>query len=76
MQARIYPNPAQESVTVTSEEIKSVVVYDLLGQKVKEVDANGDESVRFGVSGLPEALYIVEVRTHLGVARQLLTITR
>lgn len=76
VQARIYPNPAQESVTVTSEEIKSVVVYDLLGQKVKEVDANGDESVSFGVGGLPEALYIVEVRTHHGVARQLLTITR
>lgn len=70
----LYPNPARNTVTVVSEAIESVVVYDLLGQRVKSIDGLGDDSISFSVEGLPEALYLVEVQTKKGNKTLLLSV--
>ena len=72
--AEIYPNPAQHSVTVVSEDIDAVIVYDLLGQPLKTFNGNGSERVTLTVGDLAEALYLVEIRTGKVVIRKMLTV--
>ena len=71
----VYPNPAQHSVNVVSEDIETVVVYDLLGQRLKTVAGNGDSNVSFSVDDLSEALYIIEVNTRKGSVRKPVSVT-
>lgn len=64
---RIYPVPMRESVTVEGENIRSVRIYSLTGQNVRDIDAKGRELMVINVSDLPNGLYIMVVRTADGV---------
>lgn len=57
----IYPNPAKEVLFVKGEAIDEVVVFTLLGQRVKSVTAHGEPVVEVDLDGLSSALYFVEV---------------
>lgn len=72
----IYPNPARHTVTIESEAITRVQVFNMLGQPLKTVEGHGDNKLSFNIDSLSEALYIVEIKTLNGTARKTLTITR
>lgn len=76
LKLEVYPNPARQRVNVVSEEIEAVVVYDLLGQRLKVMAGNGDTTVSFNVDDLAEALYIVEVKTRKGIVRKPFSVSR
>ena len=53
----IYPNPATDLVQISSKyELKSVVIYSLLGQKILAADNN-----QINVSGLASGTYMIQV---------------
>lgn len=62
----VFPNPARDEVRVRGSEMKEVVIYDLMGQKLKTVPVHGASEVSVKVGDLPQALYLLEVRTMRG----------
>lgn len=71
---QLYPNPADQSVTIASEAIKAVNVYNLVGQKVKCLTGLENDEVVLPVADLTPAVYLVEVVTAKGIARNRLSI--
>ena len=58
----IYPNPATDEVTISSNgAMDAVAVYSLSGGLVAKVDADGQSSVTIDVSGLAGGIYVVRI---------------
>ena len=55
----IYPNPANESITLKGENLGTVRVYNAIGQKVDEFEATGDE-LRINTTGYEAGVYFVK----------------
>ena len=55
----LYPNPANSFVTLSGENLGTVRVYNALGQKVDEFEANGNE-LRISTTGYENGLYVVK----------------
>ena len=55
----LYPNPANDFVTLKGENLGTVCVYNALGQKVDEFEANGNE-LRISTTGYENGLYVVK----------------
>lgn len=72
----IYPNPAKDELIVKGCEIEEVVFYNLLGQQVKALAAQGDAEVNVHVGDLPQALYLLEIRTKFGNNTRLVSVIK
>ncbi len=55
----LYPNPANDFVFLKGENLGTVRVYNALGQKVDEFEANGSE-LRINTSGYESGVYFVK----------------
>ena len=64
---RIYPNPANNEVTVLSKDgnVTNVVIYDVTGRVVYTQNANVT-TLNVNVSNLPKGLYVINVSTDKG----------
>lgn len=56
---KIYPNPATDSFTITSDEATQLTIYDISGRIVLKQEARANEPIN--VSSLTSGVYIVEV---------------
>lgn len=72
----IYPNPAKHQVTVESENIRQVKVYDMMGQLVRSYSGHNDQFVTVDVSEFSPSFYVIEVQTERGVVRSTLSVYR
>lgn len=63
----LFPNPANNSVQIsmqnTSESIKDVVIFDVLGKSVKKISAIDAKQTKIDVSNLSKGVYMVEIET-------------
>ena len=57
--ATLFPNPANDFVTMKGENLGTVCVYNTLGQKMDEFEANGSE-LRINTTGYENGLYVVK----------------
>ena len=57
--ATLFPNPANDFVTLSGENFGTVRVYNALGQKVDEFEANGTE-LRINTTGYGNGVYFVK----------------
>ena len=57
--ATLYPNPANDFVTLNGESLGMVRVFNVLGQKVDEFEANGSE-FRINTTGYENGVYVVK----------------
>ena len=57
--ATLFPNPANDFVTLDGENLGTVRVYNALGQKVDEFEANGSE-LRINTSDYENGVYVVK----------------
>ena len=55
----LYPNPANDFLTLNGENLGTVHVYNALGQKVDEFEANGNE-FRINTAGYESGVYFVK----------------
>ena len=68
--SRIYPNPASESVTITSDgESGTVYLIDLLGREMRRDEIAAHGSLSFNTASLPRGIYSVVVK-HDGTLEQ------
>lgn len=58
----VYPNPANETVTIGGLEVAEIQVYNSLGQLINSIKSTNVMSV----SGLPEGIYLLRVTTKDG----------
>jgi hypothetical protein len=65
LQVRVWPNPADDFVTVTSDQIQRVEIYNMMGQLVFEQFCN-DSHVTISTSGMAPGTYAVKVTTTSG----------
>ena len=56
----LYPNPANEFITLNAENINSVVVFNAIGQKVDEFIVN-DNQVKIATSNYENGIYFLQV---------------
>ncbi|WP_445455299.1 T9SS type A sorting domain-containing protein [Flavobacterium sp. HNIBRBA15423] len=63
-QYSLFPNPAKESLTINSknEEIKSITIYNLLGQEIMDKNINAF-SENLDISNLQKGNYIVAIKS-------------
>jgi len=72
----IYPNPAQDIVTIVSpEKIESLEIFTMQGALVKKMMAEG-ENAQMNVSELPAGNYILVIRTVTNTYKNPLSIVR
>ena len=57
--ASLFPNPANESVTLKGENLGMVRVFNVLGQKMEEFEANGTE-LRINTTSYENGIYFVK----------------
>ena len=67
---KLYPNPANTTVTVEAEGMNRVVIFDATGREVLRRNVNGDTE-RFDVSGLENGVYFFRIETsdHMSVRK-------
>ena len=63
--AILFPNPTNGQVTITGQSLKSVEVFNPLGQRVVMVQGEGGQ-MTVDVSGLPAGLYFVNISDEEG----------
>ena len=61
--AKVYPNPAKETLQVEGSDILQVEMFNVVGQKVLSVDANFNA---IKLDQLPDGLYFVRVQSKQG----------
>ena len=66
---KVYPVPASSFVTIEADGMKTINVYNVLGQLVKSVSADGTSEVRLDVSEWAAGVYLVEGIDGLGCKR-------
>ena len=70
--AKLFPNPAQNQLTIQSEnQIQSVVIYSVLGEKMIQTRV-ASNAINIDLSGLSTGQYIVEIQNENGVQHQIL----
>ena len=61
----VFPNPANETATITAHELNNVVLYNILGQEVLKAVAT-DGVCNLNLSGLQKGIYLIKAETSLG----------
>ena len=64
MNVNVYPNPAKDKVYVEGEGIEAVILYDMLGNCLRNMDYNTGKVLN--VSGLPQGTYVLKLMTQDG----------
>ena len=63
----IYPNPAENQLSIIAEGLQRIAVYNAMGQLVKTVEVGGQDQFTLLVSDFPAGLYTIQVVTTTGV---------
>ena len=66
---KLYPNPTSGQLSIESEEMTSVSVYDLMGQCLMQVSAEDGQTI-LDMSQLQNGIYFIKVNTANGLAVQ------
>ena len=61
----IYPNPANNKITIDANDIVDVKLFDVLGKQITTIKEN-----QIDVSNLPNAVYFIQVQTKQGITTQ------
>ena len=61
----LFPNPADQSVSVEAENMTQVTVYNMLGQLVYKAECDGNVK-KINVSEWNEGIYLVKIQTGMG----------
>ena len=58
----IYPNPANEKITIEAQNINEIYISNVMGQKIYETSVNDDQVV-VDVNDFPSGIYMIRVVT-------------
>jgi Leucine-rich repeat (LRR) protein len=64
-QLKIYPNPANNKITIDATDVAEVKLFDVLGKQITSTKQN-----QMDVSNLPEGVYFIQVQNNQNTATQ------
>jgi hypothetical protein len=70
----IYPNPAQDLITIEAESIQKVAIYNTKGQLLDLQQYPGSHKVMFHLSDYSQAAYILHINTTQKAYRRLIVV--
>jgi hypothetical protein len=73
---KIYPNPANNYVTVVGSTMQRIEIYDITGRTICEININGASQTNISVSGLENGLYFLRIYNDDNVFVKRFTIIR
>ena len=71
--AKIYPNPTTGNVRIEAQDINTVEVFNLVGQKVYEENVSGDECV-INMKEFGSGIYMMKIETLTGSTTQKISV--
>lgn len=71
----LFPNPTTSTFTVEAEGLEHVTVFNTLGQKVYDMNCQG-ESVDINLNGVETGIYMVRITTAKGMATKRVTVIK
>ena len=73
----LYPNPANDELKINStERIKEIIIYSLLGEKVMETDQINGNNFSVNIVQLKEGLYTISVISEKTIQNRKLIVRR
>ncbi len=75
LQARVFPNPARDYVTIEAKGMNRITVINAVGQLVYDVQIDNVRTL-FNVASFEAGVYIIRISTESGVVTKRLTIVR
>ena len=69
----VYPNPTKGLVKIEAEDIHSISIYNLLGEKLFESSVNGD-AFEYDFVGLEKGLDLIKIETSKGFLTKTVTV--
>ncbi|PKP35969.1 MAG: hypothetical protein CVT98_09830 [Bacteroidetes bacterium HGW-Bacteroidetes-15] len=64
---KVYPNPFTTSITIDNASgVKHIVINNLIGQKVMEVELNGMDSETIFTDKLANGIYLITLKNYRG----------
>jgi hypothetical protein len=76
IEARVYPNPANHTVTIESAQMNRIAVMSVVGQVVYDVEVNGSDVERLDVSQFEAGVYVLRISSEKGVSSKRITVVR
>jgi hypothetical protein len=64
---KVFPNPVKDMLTLQFAQMKNVVITDIMGRTVKNVNLEGINSKNVNLNDLKSGLYFISVETNAGV---------
>lgn len=64
---KVFPNPVKDVINLQLGQMKKIVITDMLGRMVKNVNLDGINSKSVNLNGLKSGLYFISVETNTGV---------
>lgn len=66
---KLHPNPVIDMMTISSEneQLESIEIFDMQGRSIRNIDAKNQHEVQVSVQDLPNAIYLVKVKTDKGI---------
>ena len=66
----IYPNPTHDILHIEGSEIDNILIFNTLGQEIKTIATNSDETVEIDCSDLPNGVYFVKISGKSNIIRR------
>ena len=76
IEVNVYPNPTQGTLTVEAEGIESIRLTNMIGQLLMWNEYDHSDSVGLNLNGLAPSVYLLEIKTMNGTARQRVVLQR
>jgi hypothetical protein len=73
---RVYPNPANNAVTIEASNMNRITVTSVLGQVVYDAEVNGSNVERLDVSNFEAGVYVLRIATENGISTNRVTVVR
>ena len=73
---QVYPNPTKGTVRIEAEDIESIRLTSMMGQVLEMRDCGRTNSIELNLSGYAPSVYLLEIRTSLGVVKKRLVVCR
>ena len=75
-EAKIYPNPTQDFLTIEADAIEQVRVVNMLGQIVEDREYAHANNVTLDLGNLPASTYLVEIKMKNGWIKRMVVLNR
>ncbi len=74
--AKVYPNPTQGTISIEADNIEQVRVVDMLGQVVENQRCKRDSNVTLDLGHLSPSIYLLEIKTLDGVIKRRIVLNK